>query len=760
MNTKSIALISLLWLTVSCAFAQRDIEPRLLYSDTANFNFTGEWQYLTTDIFLLNGDKFSTLINELDFARVEPKKNRRKKLGVEEEQLEYLFITASLKNVKFFGDNDITYPLYNFQISRDKDSKYQTFVSDNIDYVRIIDNLPLYSARDYIDAEIRVRAITNNDRDQMLALVASQLKNLSKITTPTDAVMSIIGEFGNFIEANTKKKEYRFSSTIRLFEQKNFDTRLHSIRLYLLTTANTPQLEFNNTPLRQFLDTVTNGRINRNQLRELINIRSYPVIVVANYKSLYRTEQLTGDEVTFANIEKRKLKVENDFRQGLINAETYRQEKDLLNFLNLFAQLKNHLDVYNLNYRTGNNDAISVSLFRVMQYYRQLQKAYEEMKFKYRGNNTFSTIFNREYESILGFASLYMDDDHNLKSLKNLVNTLVRLEANPNVPNIDLEKFITDLRFSNVFKPELMNQNLEGQIIANHLSRLEEQLYKWQFESEIEKLKNTEANSKNKTAADNILKLARATSCSLCRDKALNAVAEFTQKLDAYYLKLELQRYDSIANIFQPWIFQRIELIQLVRQNFEVMYAGNSNLESARFLNGKISEIERDIFNIRDFLKVDLTGKELSVVKNFNEKLLAIRRQADANIDLICKLRPELCSRQAQSNQTLQNYDLLNLFARSDSVARQTEIFYSIFNYQLRHLREAIRTAKNDELLIEADRLAQQLEELKVAISLLDGKSITPDTYSKLVNQVNQQVKEISDKLVWFDERMCCNNGN
>ncbi len=107
-------------------------------------------------------------------------------------------------------------------------------MSDNIDHVRIIDNLPLYSAHDYIDAEISVKAITNNDRDQMLSLVATQLQNLSKIKTPTDAVMGIIGEFGSFIEANTRKKEYRFSSTIRLFEQKNFDTRVHSLKLYVL----------------------------------------------------------------------------------------------------------------------------------------------------------------------------------------------------------------------------------------------------------------------------------------------------------------------------------------------------------------------------------------------------------------------------------------------------------------------------------------------------------------------------------------------
>lgn len=120
--------------------AQRDIEPLLIFNDTSNFNFTGEWQYLSTDIFLFNGDKFSNLINELDFGNTGPKRNKRKKSNPEQELLEYLFITASLKNAKFLGDNDITDPLYNFQISKDRE--YQTFVSDNIDYVRIIDNLP------------------------------------------------------------------------------------------------------------------------------------------------------------------------------------------------------------------------------------------------------------------------------------------------------------------------------------------------------------------------------------------------------------------------------------------------------------------------------------------------------------------------------------------------------------------------------------------------------------------------------------------
>ena len=122
---KALLFLGFLLLT-SRVSAQRDIEPKLIFSDTSNFSFTGEWQYLSTEIYLFNGEKFSNLINELDFVRTKPKSGFSRRKGLSEEYLEYLFITASLKNVRFFGDKDLTYPLYNFQISRDKDSKYRT----------------------------------------------------------------------------------------------------------------------------------------------------------------------------------------------------------------------------------------------------------------------------------------------------------------------------------------------------------------------------------------------------------------------------------------------------------------------------------------------------------------------------------------------------------------------------------------------------------------------------------------------------------
>jgi hypothetical protein len=48
------------------------------------------------DIFLLNADRF-THSSTNSILPLLTKENRRKKLSIEEEQLEYLFITASLK---------------------------------------------------------------------------------------------------------------------------------------------------------------------------------------------------------------------------------------------------------------------------------------------------------------------------------------------------------------------------------------------------------------------------------------------------------------------------------------------------------------------------------------------------------------------------------------------------------------------------------------------------------------------------------------
>ena len=96
------------------AFAQQNIETRLGYSYNDKFEFSDEWQYLSTDIYLFNGGQFNRVLNELESG---VKKKSKKNYAYE---LEYLFITAQLKNLKLFGNDQIVYPLFNFHINTGK----------------------------------------------------------------------------------------------------------------------------------------------------------------------------------------------------------------------------------------------------------------------------------------------------------------------------------------------------------------------------------------------------------------------------------------------------------------------------------------------------------------------------------------------------------------------------------------------------------------------------------------------------------------
>ncbi len=732
------------------SLAQRDIEPSLIFSDTVSYHFSGEWQYLSTDIYLFNGEKFSTLINELDFVR-EGNENKgglfRRKSSLSEEYLEYLFITARLKNVKFFGDNDVTYPLYNFQISRDKDEKYRTFVSDNIDYVRLIDNLPLYSASDFIDAEIKVRAITNNDRDQILGLVASQLQNLSKIQTPTNALLGIIGEFGNFIESNTKKKEYRFSSTIRLFEQKNFDTRLHSIRVYALLTNNSVPVLIDTKPLENLLDTVDNPEINRQLLAKLVNYQSYPLIVVANYKSLYKMEQVSGDEVNFANIEKRKIKIETDFKAGLINVETYRQEKDFINFITVFAHLKNHLEVYSLNYRTGNTEAISGGLFKLTQYYRQLHKTFIEIKEKYKGNSTYQSVFRNEYESIMNYASQYLDEDHNLKGVKSLVNVIIDLE-NQITPknNQELEATIAALRFADVFKPHHTAQSIEGELIKINTEKLELRLFTNTYEGTVNELNNTIPNGKNKNATDKLRNLLRNTACELCRQKGFDAINSYNARYEAFEKNNALATRDSFVTAIQPWIFERLEQIQLIRDNITLTFRENTESETQVYLTEKVLEAERDVKNLQELTRIDVSQRELSIVENLNSKLVTTKQQAQATLDLICSLKPDLCKKSYKEQKTKEERkeNLNDAFSAENEMVRQTNIFIAIFEFQVSSINSQNISETQKRRVESANSLIKQL---KVANDLYFENLEDKVKLKRVETEISSLVREISELL-------------
>lgn len=612
---KKIAFTIILVLTLGMLYGQRSIETRLCFADSTKFAFSGEWQYLSTDIYLFNGNKFSKVINDLN------SNNGKKKKGLAEERLEYLYITAQLVNVKFFGESDVVYPLYNFRINKDKDNKYETYVSENIESIRIIDNLPLYSASNKIDAKIDVSAITQNDRDKILGIIGQQLQGLAKLMNPTNAVLSLIGELGSFIESNSKKKEYKFSSTIRLFEQKNFDTRLHSLKVYALVSQNSPPVRINEQNLKNFLDTCTTTELTRPMLDKLIGYQLYPLIVVANYKSLYRMQSISGDEITFANIDRRKLTIENNYRNKLISEETYKQEKDFIEFLTVFANFKSKLELYTLNARMGNADAAMNALGTTIQHYNSILDEYQRIQFKYKDNKTFQNIFKSEYTSIVDFASFYFENDHNLRAAKQMIATMRKINTD-GIPSMvkDKESALGDLRFIDNLTAEFRQKAKEGQYINTVIKDLETNLLGQNFSSDIKALADYTAITDKAEPLVQLREKAANTNCVLCKQEAMKAIKDYGDRLEGYYKIEATRKLDSTIRQIEPKALLYNEQIQLAIGNLEKLYTDKENAHYQLF-SRKTLEIKRDIDNLNGYLIFDINGKSSDVISGLTDKI-------------------------------------------------------------------------------------------------------------------------------------------
>jgi hypothetical protein len=613
------------------------VETRMCFADTTAFPFSGEWQYLSTDIFLFNGHKFDKVINDIYLPSA--KKGKKKVLG--NEKLEYLYITAQLMNVKYFGDNDVVYPLYNFQISNDSESKYQTFVSENIEAIRIIDNLPLYSAGNNIDAKIDVKALTSSDRDNIMGFFGRQLQNLASTGGIGKPILALIGEMGNFIESNAKKKEYRFSSTIRLFEQKSFDSRLHSIRIYVMVTPNTPTIHMNTTTLSKFMDTCTVAELTKADLERLLPYKAYPMIVVANYKSLYKLDGISGDEVNFANIDKRKVNVENNYRDKLISDDTYKQEKTFTDFLTIFANFKSQIELYTLNARTGNIDAANNALGSIVQSYVGLLNEYNLINFKYKDNNIFIKSFKSEYASIIDFASYYLENDPTLRGIKIMCSTLVDLNKSgiPLKP-ADQEHALRNLRHRDNISGDFNTKTKEGQNITTLINQIENSLFAQEFNPLIARLNSTlvKEDAKDENVSQLSEKIA-STSCQICRDRTQDAIKHYYNRLEDVQKVNRLKEYIELSRNLEMSLIGYEKTLILLKHNINKYQQGSMEFNA---YSRRISEIERDINNLKDITGVNMNDKNSQTIESANTKIVSLTDSVNVNIEFIKQNSPAL----------------------------------------------------------------------------------------------------------------------
>lgn len=563
-----IFLIPLLLLLIGVclpATAQEGVEARLGYSYNAPFNFTDEWQYLSTDIYLFNGNKFTRVINELSTGASHRKKNYK-------QELEYLLITAQLKNLKLFGNENIVYPLYNFYVKTDQ-KELTTQVSDNIDVIRMIDKMPLSSTGKSIDATIEAKAIANNANEQVFNLVALQLQNLAKLTSPSTALLSLVGEFGKLLGTSSHKTEYKFSSTIRLYEGQNFDTRLHSVRVYALVPPEVKNVVLKTAKANELLAHSPNG-LDRRRLEAAFDYKEYPYLVVANYKSVYKTDVLSGNEINTELIEKRKQKINNAHDAGLVNDETYKQEMYFIEFLRTFADLKQSLNDYKLNYKNNISEINSKSLFSVIQHYKALKTMQRGREREFAKNTTYQNIFRPEYAGIVSNAELYLDGDHNLKNSKDLVLTLLELEEVKNTPSVGKrEAYLAKLHSVDLPGKDFLSATIEGEAITRFIAELERAQYADVFEKEINRLQAAEAGDETLNLRNSLTEKAGVTQCRLCREQVKTTVTDYDKRYDAYQLNLALAKKASLLSAADKKSLEYLKKKYCLETNLKVRYA-------------------------------------------------------------------------------------------------------------------------------------------------------------------------------------------
>ena len=472
-----------------------------------------------------------------------------------------------------------------------------------------------------------------------------QLKNLATLTNPTNAVFTLVGEFGSFLEASTRKKEYRFSSTIRLFEQKNFDTRLHSIRVYALTAGDNGAPMVATNRIAAFMDTTTNPTMSRKLLQDLIPYHSSPLIVVVNYKSLYRMEQISGDEINAQSIDKRRLRIENEYSKGLVSNETYNLERNFLDYLKSFYDLKRSIELYKLNFKVSGSNGTANSLMQVALSYRQMLRLNRDHDAMNLGNTTYATVFKNEYNTVQGYAGLYLEEDINLKSIRELVIAINEAEAG-RIPKKydDKEAMVSKLHVADIFNQEQWNSSSEGKISNGALQNLEESIYAEKFLAEVEKLKALKATDKNASAPDKLQQMLRRTDCTICRERTLVAIKNFRSTYEEFLKQKELQRKDSISQVAMERSYAFLQRYQVAKQNIELQYPTQQVVPpSVEMLSNRLAVVKRDIGDLYDFSSLSVADKPMDIIRELNRKMESLLNEIPRGLEFICSRRPDFC---------------------------------------------------------------------------------------------------------------------
>ncbi len=666
-------------------------------SVNTNFDFTPEWQYISSDLYLFNTEKFSDVINSIITGKKMHWWSRKR------YDLQNILITMQTQGLGQY--DNITFPLFNFVIERDPEKGYKVTAETN-EVIRIVDNYPAPAVKDFISAKVDVQVITKDNQVKVYKLAASQLETISMIVTnPTDAVVKLVGEFGKMIESVADKKEFHFTSTIRIYQNENFNQQLHSIVVFAFvpSTENEFKINVDLSDLKKLLSQNPNPKIDRKFLYKYIKIKKYPYVVIVNYKSKYVPD--VPEDIDFDVIKSREIKLETDYKKGLISPQIYELEKELLGFLKKYAQLQLDLNNYFLNLQNQTTEDYSKFYYFILRDIWNLKNYYRNVLSLHADNQLFKNDFQQYYEKFIKKAEILLNQNLNLQNIRKLADLLYYLE-NTNSSKIatdsaSLENYLNII--NSVKLPESEKNTPIVQLVEKWRKDLEQIYYVKYFKNYLQQLEQLPVNDSTYEIVINFQSDHSKTNCLMCKDKLDSFTKDFLKKYHQYKIEHTKQKYEQLSTQ------TKLKLIDLTKKiNCAKDYLDNYPGKKPEYLQLIQQDLQR-IDDQRQLLLSILNRTYVFTSQADIEKVMddikKLSQKIEQGLDAICKQEKDLCTCQRQQQPLQDSLNQNKNLNQQDTVNQQNadkpETFEQIQN-------SAADTVIQPEKLMEADTHKKQ----------------------------------------------------
>ncbi|WP_196887565.1 hypothetical protein [Aureivirga sp. CE67] len=601
---KKILLYLLLLLNINFLNAQAGkITTKLVHDAYFGFNFSEEWQFLTTDFYLYNEGSFINLVRT--------KKNKG-------EKVEHLTLTATLPNYFDSKGSNLVYPLYSYQIDSDRKNNITKLHYERNEKIRLLDDYPLAKTNGVVNADIDGFIVTDSNRNKFLRSISDQLINISSAPEPSFGIMNLLGELGKFFKQSFSKKQYTFRSSINLYNDTNFEKKPHSIKVYTFNSLNIRKLKEVQNKLNKYVQRIYDGNkseeLNIAKLSKELNIRGIPYFIVINYRSKYVPPAVLGDKIDSDFVKNYETRIMEDCNKKINTEKVCEQQKKLLDFYVAFLDFKKNVNLFSREYKKATIASKELNLFTVMSSYRTLLKILEENNAIYENNSSYQNDFSPRYRELISLANQYLEKYAELKDVKTFTLTLNQITKNKELvyeSNETLENYLNILYLLKL--PNIKKNTADYDEIVNSIDKIEEALQKNKYRLMLVPLVNGNVTEETIEQFHILTEQINISKCKVCEEKVRPTLEIFEDKIKRKNLRGKREELISIKKKSRRDLFSFIRKKDCYTSFIKSVNLNKKATETDIFIKSELDRIIILIDEFKEIVNEDISKLESSI---------------------------------------------------------------------------------------------------------------------------------------------------